>query len=39
MTETNDDAADLLEETLEEEKNTDRLLTEIAEGEVNEEAE
>ena len=34
-----DDAADLLEETLEEEKNADRLLTEIAEGEVNEEAE
>jgi ferritin-like metal-binding protein YciE len=34
-----DDAADLLEETLEEEKNADRLLTEIAEGEINEEAE
>src|SRR3954454_2244692 len=31
-----DDAADLLEETLEEEKNADRLLTEIAEGEINE---
>jgi ferritin-like metal-binding protein YciE len=33
-----DDAIDLLEETLEEEKNADRLLTEIAEGDVNEEA-
>ena len=33
-----DDVIDLLEETLDEEKNADRLLTEIAEGEVNEEA-
>jgi ferritin-like metal-binding protein YciE len=34
-----DDAIDLLEQTLEEEKNADHLLTEIAEGDVNEEAE
>jgi ferritin-like metal-binding protein YciE len=33
-----DDAIDLLEENLEEEKNADRLLTEIAEGDINEEA-
>lgn len=33
-----DDAIDLLEETLDEEKNADRLLTEIAEGDVNEDA-
>jgi ferritin-like metal-binding protein YciE len=34
-----DDAIDLLEQNLEEEKNADHLLTEIAEGDVNEEAE
>jgi ferritin-like metal-binding protein YciE len=34
-----DDAIDLLEQNLEEEKNADQLLTEIAEGDVNEEAE
>ncbi len=33
-----EDAIDLLEENLEEEKNADRLLTEIAEGDINEEA-
>ena len=33
-----DDAIDLLEENLEEEKNADRLLTEIAEGDINEDA-
>jgi ferritin-like metal-binding protein YciE len=33
-----DDAIDLLEQTLDEEKNADRLLTEIAEGEVNDDA-
>jgi ferritin-like metal-binding protein YciE len=33
------DVADLLEETLMEEKETDKLLTELAEGEVNDEAE
>ncbi|MCP8937274.1 ferritin-like domain-containing protein [Alsobacter sp. SYSU M60028] len=33
-----DDAIDLLEQTLDEEKNADRLLTEIAEGDVNEDA-
>jgi ferritin-like metal-binding protein YciE len=33
-----DDAIDLLEENLEEEKNADRLLNEIAEGDINEEA-
>lgn len=33
-----DDAIDLLEQNLEEEKNADRLLTEIAEGEVNDDA-
>ncbi|MGN6386699.1 MAG: YciE/YciF ferroxidase family protein [Verrucomicrobiota bacterium] len=35
----NDEAADLLRETLEEEKNTDEKLTELAEQGVNEEAE
>ncbi|HEY7297190.1 MAG TPA: ferritin-like domain-containing protein [Xanthobacteraceae bacterium] len=34
-----DEAADLLEETLDEEKNTDKLLTELAHSMVNEEAE
>jgi ferritin-like metal-binding protein YciE len=34
-----DDAVDLLEATLEEEKNTDKLLTELAQSTVNEEAE
>lgn len=34
-----DDAVDLLEETLQEEKNADQLLTDIAEGDVNEDAE
>ena len=33
-----DDAIDLLEQTLDEEKNADRLLTEIAEGDVNDDA-
>ncbi len=33
-----DDAIDLLEQNLEEEKNADRLLTEIAEGDVNDDA-
>ena len=33
-----DDAIDLLEQNLEEEKNADRLLTEIAEGDINEDA-
>ena len=33
------EAVDLLEETLEEEKNTDKLLTELAQSTVNEEAE
>jgi ferritin-like metal-binding protein YciE len=33
-----EDAIDLLEENLEEEKNADRLLTEIAEGDINEDA-
>jgi ferritin-like metal-binding protein YciE len=33
-----DDAIDLLEQNLEEEKNVDRLLTEIAEGDINEDA-
>ena len=34
-----DEAADLLNETLDEEKNTDQLLTEIAENNINWEAE
>ena len=33
-----DEVIDLLEQSLEEEKNADRLLTEIAEGEVNDDA-
>jgi ferritin-like metal-binding protein YciE len=33
-----DEAIDLLEQTLDEEKNADRLLTEIAEGDVNDDA-
>ena len=33
-----EEAADLLEETLDEEKNTDQLLTDLAQSAVNEEA-